>query len=259
MVGLSRSSFYACQQPSQRPIALDKLVASVCARFSTYGYRRAASQLNDEGVLVGVKAVRSSMNRQGLLAKRRYPKKRTTFPVPIDAQNLLLTERATAPGTVLGVDATWIPFGYRRGIYMAVVLDLFTRQVLGYSLGTRLNSKLTASALAKAIRMARPKKGWIHHSDRGSTYASIEYRACVSATSGRCSFSDPGKPQQNAFVESFFKTFKYEEIYRNEYPDPETLVKAIDDYVCFYNGLRLHSSLGYKAPDKFAHALQLTG
>jgi transposase InsO family protein len=195
------------------------------------------------------------MKRLGLLAKKRYRKRRTTFPVAIDAQNLLLGESVSSPGTAFAADATWIPFGQGRGLYMAVVLDLFTRQALGYSLGTKLDSKLTAVALAKAVRHGLPKPGWAHHSDRGSTYASQEYRACVSAASGRSSFTSPGKPQQNGAVESFFKTLKHEEILRNEYTDPAQLVKAVEKFICFYNSQRLHSSLGYKAPDQFAEAI----
>lgn len=257
-VGLSRSSFYACQKSGPREFELDSEVARVCERYSSYGYRRATHQLKAEGLEVGVKAVRSSMKRLGLLAKRRYRKKRTTFPVPVDAQNLLQTEPILAPRTAFGADATWIPFGHGQGIYMAVVLDLFTRQALGYALGTKLDSKLTAAALAKAVRRGLPKPGWLHHSDRGSTYASEEYRACVSAASGRSSFSSPGKPQQNGIVESFFKTLKHEELLRNEYQDPNAIVMAIETFIRFYNGQRLHSSLGYKAPDQFAQAIHLT-
>jgi putative transposase len=195
------------------------------------------------------------MARRGLLARRRYRKKRTTFPVAIDAQNLLLTETITAPGMAFVADATWIPFGKGRGLYMAVVLDLFTRQALGYALGIRLDSKLTAIALAKAVRRRRPQPGWIHHSDRGATYASQEYRACVNSISGRSSFTSPGKPQQNGVAESFFKTLKHEELLRNEYPDPASVIEAVKAFICFYNRQRLHSSLGYKAPDQFAEAI----
>jgi putative transposase len=254
-VGLSRSSFYACLRSEPKTFELDPEVARVCESYPCYGYRRSAHQLRAEGFEVGVKAVRSSMKRQGLLAKRRIQKKRTTFPVAIDAENLLLGLTVCAPGAVLAADATWIPFGRGRGLYMAVVLDLFTRQALGYALGTRLDSKLTADALAKAVKRSLPRPGWVHHSDRGSTYASNEYRACVSAASGRCSFTSPGKPQQNGAVESFFKTIKHEELLRNEYDDPAALVKAVETFIRFYNGSRLHSSLGYKAPDQFAEAI----
>ena len=159
-VGLSRSTFYACAGSPPRAFSLDSEVARVCEKFPCYGYRRTAHQLRAEGLQTGVKAVRSAMKRQGLLAKKRLRKRRTTFPVPVDAENLLLTGPAVAPRTVLAADATWIPFGRGRGLYMAVVLDLFTRQALGYSLGTRLDTRLTALALAKAVREfagARPE------------------------------------------------------------------------------------------------------
>src|SRR5690349_4095896 len=96
-VGLSRSSFYAMRSSEPRSFTLDREVVQVCERYPCYGYRRIAHQLGLEGFSVGVKAVRSAMGRHGLLARRRYPKKRTTFPVAIDAQNLLLTEAITAP------------------------------------------------------------------------------------------------------------------------------------------------------------------
>ncbi len=255
-VGLSRSSFYACQKSVPRVVDLDSEVARVCQHFSFYGYRRTTYQLRSEGFCVGITAVRSSMRRLGLLAKKKHRKKRTTFPVPVDAQNLLLGTVVNRPRTVLAADATWIALGKGEGLYMAVVLDIFTRQMLGYALGTRLDSRLTATALAKAIRQGRLQPGWIHHSDRGSTYASEEYRACVRAASGLSSFSSPGKPQQNGVVESFFKTLKHEEILRNEYADPASLINAIEVFICFYNEKRLHSSLGYKAPNQFAKAIQ---
>lgn len=255
-VGLSRSSFYAIRGSEPRAFALDNEVVRVCERYPCYGYRRTTHQLRSEGFAVGFKAVRSAMARRGLLARKRYRKKRTTFPVAIDAQNLLLTEAVTGPGMVFVADATWIPFGKGRGLYMAVVLDLFTRQALGYALGTRLDSKLTAIALAKAVRQRLPRPGWVHHSDRGSTYASEQYRACVSSVSGRSSFTSPGKPQQNGVAESFFKTLKHEELLRNEYLDPASLVEAVEAFIRFYNQHRLHSSLDYKAPDQFAEAIQ---
>lgn len=185
-------------------------------------------------------------------------RKRTTVPVPVDPANLLAAEPATAPRRVLAVDASWIPLGEGRGLYLAAVLDLFTRQALGLALGTRLDTKLTLAALAKALARGMPEAGWIHHSDRGSTYASEEYRRCVAAVAGRSSFTKPGSPQQNGAMESFFKTLKAEETSRNEHASPADAVRAVERFVDFYNKERLHSSLGYESPDRYerAHALQ---
>lgn len=257
-LGLARSSFYALvgRPPKERP--LDARVEEACLRFEACGYRRVAAQLRREGLDVGRKAVRASMRRLGLLARTRPRRKRTTVPVPVDAANLLAAEPATAPRRVLAVDASWIPLGEGRGLYLAAVLDLFTRQALGLALGTRLDTRLTLAALAKALARGMPEAGWIHHSDRGSTYASEEYRRCVAAVEGRSSFTKPGGPQQNGAMESFFKTLKAEETSRNEYASPADAVRAVERFVDFYNKERLHSSLGYESPDRYerAHALQ---
>lgn len=258
-VGLPRSSFYSCASSPAREHRLDSDVGRICAQFPFYGYRRASSQLNAEGCPAGPKAVRASMKRLGLSAKRRLPRRRTTCPVPVDAENLLSGLRISSAGVAMGSDATWLPFGSGRGLYLAVVLDLFTRQVLGYSLGTRLNAQLAVQALARAVGKALPKPGWVHHSDRGSTYASSEYRICVAAASGRMSFAQAGKPWQNGIVESFFKTLKYEQINRNEYPDPASLVESVHAFVRFYNEQRLHSGIGNKAPDQFAQEVLSNG
>ena len=221
-LGLARSRFYALvgRPPKERP--LDARVEETCLRFEAYGYRRVAAQLRREGLAVGRKAVRASMRRLGLLARTKPRRKRTTVPVPVpvDAANLLAAEPATAPRRVLAVDASGIPLGEGRGLYLAAVLDLFTRQALGLSLGTRLDTRLTLAALAKALARGMPEAGWIHHSDRGSTDASEEYRRCVAAVGGRSSFTKPGSPQQNGAMESLFKTLKAEETSRNEYASP---------------------------------------
>jgi putative transposase len=255
LLELSRSSFYALVNAPPRVHSHDEAVEKVCARYTTYGYRRVTAQLRHEGSVAGVKAVRLAMRRLGLLGQRKRRQKRTTVPVPVDAENLLISEPASGPRRVFAADATWIPLGKGRGLYLAVVLDLFTRQALGCALGTRLDTELTLNALSKALGKGFPSPDWIHHSDRGSTYASEGYRRCILSASGRSSFTKPGKPQQNGAVESFFKTLKHEEFGRNEYETPAAMIEALENFIRYYNQERLHSSLGYIAPDQFAEKL----
>jgi putative transposase len=258
LVQLSRSTFYDAQGRNYKHMETDSQIERVCEEFPCYGYRRTTHQLKAQGISVGFKRVRKAMRRMGLLAKRRFPRRRTTVPVPVDAQNLLLEYEPQKDQTIFVADATWLPFGSKgQGLYLAVVLDLFTRRALGYKFDVTLDSKLTVNALAMAVKKQLPEQNWIHHSDRGATYASEAYRQCIAAVGGRSSFTAPGSPTQNGAMESFFKTLKHEEIYRNEYTTPQELIEGVLQYMEFYNHTRLHSSLGYKAPNQFAREKQI--
>jgi putative transposase len=255
LVELPRSTYYAQAEMPDKVFAQDEHVEAFCHRYSSYGYRRIKHQLQAEGYCIGTGAVRLAMQRLGLRAKKKRPSVRTTFSVPVETGNLLTTP--SGPGQILVADATWIAMGKGRGLFLAVVMDLYTRQILGHAFGTRLDTTLTLNALAQAMQTKHPNATWLHHSDRGSTYVSQSYRGCVMTAGGSLSFTKPGKPQQNGAMESYFKTLKYEEIHRNEYPSPQNLIEAVRHFFEFYNAKRLHSSLGYQAPDQFAKGANL--
>ena len=137
-------------------------------------------------------------------------------------------------------------------VYLAVVLDAFSRRVIGWALGRTLEAKLAVSALCMAIDLRKPTAGLIHHSDRGVQYASIEYTGVLKEHQVEISMSRRGNPYDNAACESFMKTLKYEEVYRTEYRDLPDALASIGEFIeQVYNQTRLHSALGYMPPAEF--------
>ena len=137
-------------------------------------------------------------------------------------------------------------------MYLAVVLDAWSRRVVGWALGETLEVELTLTALRMALGERRPPPGLVHHSDRGVQYACGAYRALLEQHGLRGSMSRTGNPYDNAFAESFMKTLKHEEVYRSEYRDLNEALAAIGEFIeRVYNQKRLHSALGYRTPAEF--------
>lgn len=137
-------------------------------------------------------------------------------------------------------------------VYLAVILDAWSRRVIGWALGRTLETELTLAALAMAIAARKPRPGLIHHSDRGAQYAAAAYVASLEAHGIRISMSRKGNPYDNAKCESFMKTLKREEVYRNEYEDLNEACRSISRFLdAVYNQRRLHSALGYRPPEEF--------
>jgi len=137
-------------------------------------------------------------------------------------------------------------------VYLAVVLDAYSRRVIGWALGRRLVAELTVTALRMALVKRKPSPGWVHHSDRGVQYAAQEYTDVLKEHGAEISMSRKGNPYDNAACESFMKTLKYEEVYRNEYRDFHEARARIDEFIGdVYNQRRLHSALGYVPPAEF--------
>lgn len=245
-LGVPRSMVYRHPKRSDAPEFVGQ-ATELLARFPSYGYRRVAAALGRSP-----KPVRTLMRRYGLNKRRRPAKKRTTFAcyVPPNA-NLLPGLAVLGPGRVFASDVTFVRLGARRWAYVALVLDIFTRQVAGWAVSARNDTSLTKDALSSMLTSRALKPGWVHHSDRGANYVAGAYRSLVSSFKGISSFSDPASPTQNAFVESFFKTFKLEEAGCEIYTDLDDLRAACKSYFQLYNAQRLHSSLGMKTPDQF--------
>ena len=260
---LARSSFY--YQPREPDPAmvqedmdiLDRIEA-ICLDFHGYGYRRVTRQLHHDGYEINHKKVLRLMRESDLLcrAKRRWV--RTTdsnHGLPV-YRNLVKDLHITGINQVWLADITYIRI--RHGfVYLAAILDAFSRKVIGYAVSRSMDTSLVLQALRMAIANRKPGTGVIHHSDRGVQYASLEYTSELTRHGFQVSMSGKGNPYDNATMESFFKTLKHEEVYLYEYEmlsDVETRLPHFIEQV--YNLKRLHSSLGYRSPVRYEALVQ---
>jgi len=240
LLGISRASLY---RKRVEKVLDEEALVRLAGAHPRFGYRRLA-------VLLGVskKSMRNRMSRLGLMLARRKTRKRTTFPVPVEAPNLC--KPATGPGELLVSDFTFIEL--TQGFaYFAITLDVFTRKVLGWSISRSMKSDFTVEALEMALSYGCLAPNWIHHSDRGSQYASRPFRDKVRALGGTSSFSKPASPAENAFAESFFSRFKDEVISVRECRSYAETVTEVRKHVAEYNEIRQHSSLGDISPSTF--------
>jgi len=251
VAGVSRALvYYEPKETLPHPLADE--IARVADAFPAYGYRRVERKLCKEGFQISEKETRLQMRKMGLLRRRKPRKTQTTYSVPVDEQNRAKGFVPTAPNQLWVSDITYIPVGKRGCGYFAAVIDAYSRKVLGYHFGTSLHTDLCLKALLMALNARQLAQGWIHHSDRGSQYASNEYRGLVAENGGLMSFSGAGRPRDNAIAESFFKTLKAEEVLCSEYDTLETAGNALRRFIDKdYNLIRLHSSLGYESPADF--------
>lgn len=221
-----------------------------------YGYRRITAELRRRGMVVNHKRVARMMRQDNLLAVQPRTFRLTTasahaFEVYL---NLASRMRLTAINQLWVADITYIRL-QREFVYLAVILDAFSRLVVGWALDRSLASRLAIAALEQAIRRRQPPPGLVHHSDRGIQYVSGKYVALVQAHHMISSMSRPANPYDNASCESFVKTLKREQIYANDYRTLEHLATNIEQFIeQYYNRCRLHSALGYRPPQEFERA-----
>jgi len=254
---VSRAGFYRSLQgraPAQEDMEVRSMIQAIAVEHRRrYGYRRITAELRRRGMLVNHKRVARMMREDNLLAIQ--PR---TFRVTTDSAHALevflnLARRMTLTGInqLWVADITYIRL-QREFVYLAVILDAFSRKVVGWTLDRSLASRLTISALEQAIARRQPPSGLVHHSDRGVQYASAEYVSLLQAHQMIPSMSRPANPYDNASCESFMKTLKREEIYANDYRTLEHLATNIERFIDeYYNRCRLHSALGYRPPDEF--------
>jgi putative transposase len=251
--------YYKGEEDSMTQAAADaKLrdrIETVQAEFPFYGYRRVHEHLErHEGLTVNKKRLQRVMKEHGLRALiwRGFKVKTTDSDHEHGfAPNLLPGLTVDGPNQVWVADITYIRIltGF---VYLAVVMDLFQRKVVGWALSQRINHKLCIAALEKAVTERRPAPGCIHHSDRGWQYACPDYRRYLLDHEIAASMSAKGYCYDNAFMESFFKTLKAEEVYLTEYETYEDVLDAVPTFIDeVYNTKRMHSSLGYLAPDEY--------
>jgi putative transposase len=254
---VSRAGFYRWLQEPQ-PVEAEMEVRSAIQQIAMehrrrYGYRRISAELRRRGMPVNHKRVARIMREDNLLAVQ--PRQ---FVVTTKSDHKLEVYLNLARRMKLtGVDQLWvadIPYIRLKTefVYLAVILDGFSRKVVGWSLERTLASCLAMAALEEAIATRKPPPGLVHHSDRGVQYASEEYVAVLEKHGMIPSMSRPANPYDNASCESFMKTLKREEIYANQYSDLDHLRINIEEFIeQYYNRQRLHSALGYCSPEEF--------
>ena len=241
--------------PSARVRAEAELCEQVRQIFdesdATYGSPRVHRELHNRGFRTSKRRVERALRGMGLTPPRPRRHCKTTvrdLSHPV-APNLLARDfEAQRPNERWVTDITyvWTDSGW---VYLAAILDLFSRAVVGWSVDTTLSTRLPLTALDAAIRKRRPDAGLLHHSDRGCQYTSDDYRAALAALDVSVSMSRKGNCWDNAVAESFFSTLKLELIHRRTWRDVHDVRQAVFEYIeVFYNRRRLHSSLGYKPP-----------
>lgn len=257
---VSTSGYYAWRDrlPSERAQANQKLVVKIrdihAESRQTYGSPRVHAELVARGVPVGKNRVARLMRVEEIRARRKKKRKITTdsqHPYPV-APNLLRRDfQAEAPNEKWLGDITFIPTA-EGWLYLAVILDLFSRKIVGWAMDETLESILVERAYQMAVHNRRPADGLLHHSDRGSQYAAGAYQELLTADRMQVSMSGSGNCYDNAPMESFFSTLKCEQVHFQDY---NTRVEAKTDIFAyiegFYNRTRRHSSLGYLSPDEF--------
>lgn len=256
MTGISRASYYRWRAPPPSiPVEMElcDAIQQVALEFPAYGYRRITRELNRRGFAVNHKHVLRLMRQDNLLCLRRK-----SFVVTTDSRHSLRVYPNLAGAiTPVSVNQLWradITYIRLRAefVYLAVVLDAYSRRVIGWALGRTLEAELAVSALTMALRQRRPAPGLVHHSDRGVQYASDEYTDLLKQHGVQISMSRKSNPYDNAACESFMKTLKYEEVYRSEYRDLADAYAQIGEFLeRVYNQKRLHSALGYVPPAEF--------
>ena len=254
---VSRAGFYRSlqeQQPQQEEMEVRSTMQQIVLEHRRrYGYRRVTAELRRRGLLVNHKRVARLMREDNLLAVQ--PR---AFVVTTDSEHEFQVHLNLASRLQLtGINQLWVAdITYIRlrteFVYLAVILDAFSRKVVGWELDRTLATRLAKAALEKAIAARETVAGLVHHSDRGVQYAADEYVQTLQANKIVPSMSRPANPYDNASCESFMKTLKREEIYANTYVDLEHLRTNIELFIeQYYNRCRLHSALGYKSPDEF--------
>jgi putative transposase len=261
--GVSRSSFYRYdgdhKPKPDSDMDLRDAIHRVALAWPSYGRPRITAELRRQGWKVNAKRVYRLMREDNLLCLRKRK-----FVITTDSNhgrkiypNLAAELELTGVNQLWVADITYIRLE-QEFVYLAVILDRFSRRVIGWALDRTIEDSLTLTALQMALDQRKPAAGLVHHSDRGSQYASKDYTGLLKDRGIQISMSRKGNPWDNASCESFIKTLKYEEVLRQEYRDLAEAKRSIARFLeQVYNEKRLHSALGYCPPAEFERSLPI--
>ncbi len=261
-VGLSRSTIFrhlhsSAAGVSHHEVELRGQIQSVALEMRAYGYRPITKELQRRGVIVNHKRVLRLLRQDNLLCLRRYAFVRTT-----DSKHSLPVYPNLARGLALSnINQLWVSdITYirlrREFVYLAVILDAYSRRCIGWALSRHIDTQLTLKALRMALANRTVQSGLVHHSDRGVQYAAADYVALLQDHKIKISMSRTGNPYDNAKAERFMRTLKYEEVYLNDYDTLAEVLASVQHFIeAVYNRKRLHSALGYRPPAEFEASL----